>query len=64
MTETESIAESKALIRALSGMSEDQRMLFLSELPDLLTARRDRRWKWRIHDHTQLSVEQHPLLIP
>lgn len=50
--------KSKALIRALSGMSEDQRMLFLSELPDLLTEEQVRKIAYAVFREEYSGIAQ------
>lgn len=58
ITNDKSKEKSKALIRALSGMSEDQRMLFLSELPDLLTEEQVRKIAYAVFREEYSGIAQ------
>ena len=57
-TNGKSEEKSEALIRALSGMSEDQRMLFLSELPDLLTEEQVRKIAYAVFREEYSGIAQ------
>lgn len=58
ITNDKSKEKSEALIRALSGMSEDQRMLFLSELPDLLTEEQVRKIAYAVFREEYSGIAQ------
>ena len=57
-TNGKSKEKSEALIRALSGMSEDQRMLFLSELPDFLTEEQVRKIAYAVFREEYSGIAQ------
>ena len=58
ITNDKSKEKSEALIRALSGMSEDQRMLFLSELPDFLTEEQVRKIAYAVFREEYSGIAQ------